>query len=90
MFPEQVRLPLSPKTVQPVEELPPARFNPPEPTAPPKFIVVAVVLNRARVVALVSIVGELRESIPPDPLLGDRVMFPVVPPPRVRVLLAVV
>ena len=85
MSPEQVKFPVSPKTVQPVEPDPPARFNPPDPTAPPKFMVVAVVLKRARVVALVFIVGALRESIPPEPLFGERTIFPVVFPPNVNV-----
>ena len=48
-LPLHVRLPVSPARVQPVEALPPARTNPPEPTAPPRFIVVAVVFNRLKV-----------------------------------------
>src|SRR3972149_11609181 len=87
IFPEHVRFPVSPARVQPVEVLPPVRFSPTDPTAAPRFIVVAVVSKRLSVVALVFMVGALRESIPPAPLLGERLMFPVVSPPTVRVLL---
>ena len=77
-----VRFPEAVSIVQPVAELPPARLMS---AAAPKLIVVAVVSKRLRVVALVLMVGALRESIPLTPLFGDRTMFPVVAPPRVRV-----
>ena len=48
---------------------------------------VGVVLNNESELAFVFIVGALRESIPPVPLFGERVMFPVELPPRVNVFL---
>src|ERR1039458_3562898 len=64
MVPVQVRLPVDPSMLQPVELEPPARLMPPTPTTPPILRVVATVLKRFWVVALPTMVPAWRLMLP--------------------------